>query len=93
MKNLKIENEWRIIISFILGIIAACGMILFNRTEVVREPEPIKANIFYFDSGVEILNFDNSTLLPPLKDAPGIHFTCMDSEFILTGKVQVEVLK
>jgi hypothetical protein len=53
-------------------------------------PQPIKANITIIDGGVEVLNFDNSTLLPGL--AGRVKFSCMDTTYTYTGKALIEYI-
>ena len=78
-----------IIIGFVIGIIVAC--IGIASTTIYVGPKPIKANLTVFDGGVDVMTFDNATLLP--SKGRGLSFTCMDTEYAYTGKMLIEVLK
>ena len=55
-----------------------------------RAPEQaIQVNLAVWDSGVEVLRFDNATLLP--SPDCGISFTHMGTEYRYTGTMLIEI--
>ena len=77
------------IIGFVIGIAVMC--IGIASATICVGPKQIKANLTVIDGGVDVMTFDNATLLPA--KGIGLSFVCMDTEYAYTGKMLIEVIK
>ena len=95
------DEYFAMLVGFIIGVLLGAGVAVAcfeddlrtferikGRVEALDIQKPIKVNVTMIDSGVEVLKFDNATLLP--NKGMGISYTHMGTEYALTGIVLIE---
>ena len=81
-----------VVIIFVLISVTLGRFLDSKENNIILETTRIKANLTIIEDGVDVLRFDNATLLPQ-SNQPGVRYLCMGTEYIYTGKMLIEVLK